>query len=124
MKLDITKTLDPEITKFFTFESDLPFFIHTNRFKKFSLHKSDYTELSLEGFLAEQSDPSKRYNSIELETNWLFNSEREVLISVDSNLIEFALVPFVIKEKQTNQEFRIGEKYIVTPDKMVYRLAS
>lgn len=123
MKLDITQTLDPEIANTFTFENEIPFFIHSSRFKRFFRNKSKNTELSLEGFLAEQSDSSRSYSSIDLETEWLFNNELEALISVDDNHIEFALVPFVFTEKQTNQEFRIGEKFIVTSDNMVYRLA-
>lgn len=123
MKLDITQALDPEIANTFTFENEIPFFIHSGRFKRFLRDKSKNKELSLKGFLAEQSDASRSYCSIDLETEWLFNNELEALITIDDNRIEFSLVPFVIKEKHTNQEFRIGEKFIVTPEKMVYRLA-
>jgi hypothetical protein len=123
--MKIVKTLDKEITNHFDYKNDLPFFMHQNRFKHFNTHKSRDNELTLETFLLDQSDKSKhRYCSIELEQDWQYDAEREVLISSSCNVISFALLPLLIKEKQTNKEFRIGQNHIITPDNLVYKLSS
>jgi len=124
MKIDIVKTLDNEITNHFAYTNDLPFFMHQNRFKQFNNHKSVDNELTLEVFLSNQSDNSKnRHSFIKLDQSWQYDAEREVLISSDSNLIDYALVPLIIIEKQTNKEFRVGQNHIVTPDNVVYKIA-
>ncbi len=123
MKLDITQTLQPEFENIFTYKSETPFFIHSNKFKRFLRHKEKNKELTLQIFLTDQANPSNEHCFITHEADWSYYDELEALVTIDGTCIEYALVPFVIKEKQTNQEFRIGEKLLLTPDKKVYRLA-
>ncbi|WP_440874828.1 hypothetical protein [Thalassotalea sp. PLHSN55] len=123
--MKIVKTLDKAITNHFEYKNDLTFYMHQDRFEHFNTHKSRDNELTLENFLLNQSDKSKhRYSSIELEQDWQYDVEREVLISSSSNLIRYALVPLLIKEKQTNKEFKVGQNHIITPDNLVYKISS
>lgn len=123
--MKIVKTLDKRITNHFDYKNDLPFFMHQLRFEMFNLRKSVENELTLETFLSEQTDKTKyRYSSIKQDPHWQYDEEREVLISLDGNRIDYALVPLIIKEKQTNKEFRIGQNHIITPDNLVYKISS
>ncbi|WP_137166548.1 hypothetical protein [Salinimonas lutimaris] len=123
MKLDITKELEPEFENTFTYKRETPFFMHLYPFKRFFRNKSKNKELTFECFLEYQALPGNVHSFITHEVDWLFHDELEALITTDGSCIEYSLVPFVIKEKQTNQEFRIGEKFLLTPNRKVYRLA-